>query len=45
MKKIQLYINTNVKKCGELKTKCGILSDRQLKNILVDEESYNKFNF
>ena len=30
--------------CGEMKTKCGILSDRQLKDILINEESYNKFN-
>lgn len=32
------------KKCGELKTKCGILSDRQLKDMLINEEMYNNFN-
>ena len=30
--------------CGEEVTKCGILSDRQLKDQLVDEEAYSKFN-
>ena len=32
------------KKCSELKTKCGILSDRQLKDILINEEVYSKYN-
>ena len=31
-------------KCGRNKTKCGILSDRQLKDMLLDEEAYNKFD-
>jgi hypothetical protein len=31
-------------KCKEEKTKCGILSDRQLKEKLIDEEAYNKFS-
>lgn len=30
--------------CGELKTKCGILSDRQLKDVLINEEMYNNYN-
>lgn len=31
-------------KCKEEKTKCEILSDIHLKEKLVDEEAYNKFN-
>lgn len=32
------------KECGELKIKCGILSNRQLKNVIINEEMYNNFN-